>query len=119
MGRICAYRNYAAKIGSAIMQCYASYLEIFSNSNMEEYMLPWKNSTHSNLMHIIQTLVKDLFEESIYLLNGPCNFQFIQAAVDGMLKTEDNVGTKKKKLPVISNLYSKVLENRKASFYCL
>lgn len=46
-------------------------------------------------MHIIHTLVKDLFEESIYLLNGPCNFQFIQAAFDGMVKTEHNVGTKK------------------------
>lgn len=46
-------------------------------------------------MHIINTLAKDLFEESIYLLNGPCNFQLIQAAFDGMLKTEHNVGTKK------------------------
>lgn len=97
------------------MQCYASYLEIFINSNMEEYMLPWKNSTHSNLMHIIQTLVKDLFEESIYLLNGPCNFQFIQAAVDGMLKTEDNVGTKKN-YPSFPTYIQKSLKREKPHF---
>lgn len=101
------------------MQCYASYLEVLlnSNSNGRIYVALEKNSIPSNLMHIIQALAKDLFEESIYLLNGPCNFQFSQAAVNGMLKTEDNVGTKKKLL-VISNLYSKVLENRKALFYC-
>jgi len=31
------------------MQCYAPYLEVLVNSNMEEYMLPWKkNSIYSN-----------------------------------------------------------------------
>lgn len=97
-GKICGYRNYAAKRGSAIMQCYASYLEVLlnSNSNGRIYVALEKNSIPSNLMHIIQTLAKDLFEESIYLLNSPCNFQFSEAAVDGMMKTEDNVGTKKK-----------------------
>lgn len=68
-----------------------------------------KNSIHSNLIHIIQTLAKDLFEESVYLLDGPCNFQFIQAAGDGMLKTEDNVGLKKKITsnfqPIFKNLW--------------
>lgn len=79
------------------MQCYASYLEVLlnSNSNGRIYVALEKNSIPSNLMHIIQTLAKDLFEESIYLLNSPCNFQFSEAAVDGMMKTEDNVGTKK------------------------
>lgn len=78
------------------MQCYAAYLEVLlnSNSNGRIYVALEKNSIPSNLMHIIQTLAKDLFEESIYLLNCPCNFQFSQAAVDGMMKTEDNVGTK-------------------------
>lgn len=49
------------------MQCYASYLDVLGDSNVEEYVLLWKkNPICSNLMEIIQTPAKDLFEE--YLL---------------------------------------------------